>query len=465
MPTNSTELSAVAMAKAFAARSLSPVEALEASLARLDAVNADLNAFCLVDAELGRSMAKASEARWSRGEPLGPLDGVPVAIKDTGHVAGWPTRFGSKVSPTEASTQDTPGIARLREAGAVFFCKTTTPEFGWKGLTDGPLTGITRNPWDRNKTPGGSSGGAAVAVATGVAPIATGGDGGGSIRIPAAFTGTYGLKPTFGLVPNFVQPLGELGVFGGLSHTVEDSAVLLRLLIQPDPRDFTSIPYKDMDYPGEMAKGVAGLRIAHSRNLGCAFVDPEVDAAVTAGVELLSAAGAHVEEVSLDLSGARAAMDIIWRSGFAATLKQVSGEQLRNLEPDLLDLILSARDLTAADLQWALDERRALAKGMQLFHQQYDLLITPTMPIPAFEAGLNTPDKALYPSWLDWTPMTWPFNLTTQPAASVPCGLTRSGLPIGLQIVASRFREDLILRASGIVEAGMPMPALPVYLS
>jgi aspartyl-tRNA(Asn)/glutamyl-tRNA(Gln) amidotransferase subunit A len=213
-----------------------------------------------------------------------------------------------------------------------------------------------------------------------------------------------------------------------------------------------------------MAKGVAGLRIAHSRDLGCAFVDPEVDAAVTAGVGLLSAAGAHVEEVSLDLSRARKMMDVIWRSGFAATLKQVSGEQLRSLEPDLLELVLSARDLTAADLQWALDERRALARRMQLFHQHYDLLITPTMPIPAFEAGVITPDKALYPSWLDWTPMTWPFNLTTQPAASVPCGVTATGLPIGLQIVASRFREDLVLRASGIVEAGIPMPAPPALI-
>ncbi|HEY9453841.1 MAG TPA: amidase family protein, partial [Bradyrhizobium sp.] len=186
-------LSAREMARRFAERDLSPVDVLEAALAQLHRVNPDLNAICLLDEAQGRRLAAESAERWRSSTPLGPLDGVPVAIKDTSHVAGWPTRIGSRATPTAPSTEDTPGIARLRETGVVFFCKTTTPEFGWKGIADSPLTGITRNPWDTSRTSGGSSGGSAALVAAGVVPLATGGDGGGSLRIPAAFSGVFGL--------------------------------------------------------------------------------------------------------------------------------------------------------------------------------------------------------------------------------------------------------------------------------
>ena len=202
-------LSAREMTRRFAAGELSPVDVLEATLAQLHRVNPALNAICLLDEPQGRRLAAEAADRWRRGAPLGPLDGVPVAIKDTAHVAGWPTRIGSHTTPTAPSTEDTPGVARLREAGAVFFCKTTTPEFGWKGITHGPLTGITRNPWDTSRTPGGSSGGSAALVAAGVVPLATGGDGGGSIRIPAAFSGVFGLKASYGVVPNFLGPDGH----------------------------------------------------------------------------------------------------------------------------------------------------------------------------------------------------------------------------------------------------------------
>src|SRR5205823_6621192 len=223
-------LSAREMAQRFAKGDLSPVVVLEATLAQLHAVNPVLNAICLLDEPLAQRMAADSAERWRRGAPLGPLDGVPVAIKDTAHVAGWPMRFGSHATVAAPSTEDTPGVARLREAGAVFFCKTATPEFGWKGITHGPLTGITRNPWDVSRTPGGSSGGSAALVAAGVVPLATGGDGGGSIRIPAAFSGVFGLKPSYGVVPNFLGPMGPLAVYGGLSRDVADSALMLNVL-------------------------------------------------------------------------------------------------------------------------------------------------------------------------------------------------------------------------------------------
>ena len=274
-------LSAREMTQRFAAGDLSPVDVLEATLAQLQRVNPALNAICLLDEAQGRRLAEEFAERWRRGAPRGPLDGVPVAIKDTAHAAGWPTRIGSHATPTAPSTEDTPGVARLREAGAVFFCKTTTPEFGWKGITHGPLTGITRNPWDVSRTPGGSSGGSAALVAAGVVPLATGGDGGGSIRIPAAFSGVFGLKPSYGVVPNFPGPMGTLAVYGGLSRDVADSALLLNVLTQPDARDSFAIPFRGIDYLEGLDGGVRGLRIAWSPDLGFPVADP----AVVAGMQ------------------------------------------------------------------------------------------------------------------------------------------------------------------------------------
>ena len=269
-------LSAREMARRFAKGDLSPVDVLEATLSQLHTFNPVLNATCLLDEPQGRRLAAESAERWRRGEPLGPLDGVPVAIKDTAHVTGWPTRIGSHATAATASTEDTPGVARLRESGAVFFCKTTTPEFGWKGITHGPLTGITRNPWDVSRTPGGSSGGSAALVAAGVVPLATGGDGGGSIRIPAAFSGVFGLKPSYGVVPNFPGPMGTLAVYGGLSRDVTDSALLLNVLTRPDARDSYAVPYRGIDYLDGLERGVVGMQIALSPDLGFPVATPAV---------------------------------------------------------------------------------------------------------------------------------------------------------------------------------------------
>ncbi len=444
--------SALDMLQGFAAGTLSPVEVLEQALARQAEVEPALNATVLLDAATGRAMAEASARRWRERRPMGPLDGVPVAVKDTNDVIGWPTRLGSPVTPDSPATTDTPGVARLREAGAVFFCKTTTPEFGWKGITHGPLSGITRNPHDPSRTPGGSSGGSAALVAAGVVPLATGGDGGGSIRIPASFTGTFGLKPTYGLVPNKPHSMGWLGVFGGLSRTVADSAAMLREMARPDWRDAFAVPHRDIDYLAELDEGVAGLRIGWSRDLGFPIVHPEVARAVEGGVARLERAGARISEVSLDLSPLRDAMDVIWRAGFSGALRGLTGPDLQCIEPDLLELLVSARDLPAARLQWAQDAAREHCQAMQRFHQDHDLLVTPTMPIPPFAAGSNTPDPARFPRWYDWTPFTWLFNLSRQPAASVPCGIA-DGLPAGFQIVGAPFQESLVLRAARCVEA------------
>ena len=453
-------LSAREMMLRFAAGELSPVDVLEATLAQLQTVNPALNAVCLLDEPLGRRLAEESTERWRRGSPLGPLDGVPVAIKDTAHVAGWPTRIGSHTTPTAPSTEDTPGVARLREAGAVFFCKTTTPEFGWKGITHGALTGVTRNPWDISRTPGGSSGGSAALVAAGVVPLATGGDGGGSIRIPAAFSGVFGLKPSYGVVPNFLGPMGTLAVYGGLSRDVADTALLLNILTEPDARDSFAIPDRGIDYLEGLDDGVAGLRIAWSPDLGFPVADPAVVAGMQPAIDALIKAGADVKEVDLDLSGTQPTLEVIWAASHAALVRDFDGEKLAALDPGLLRLVVSAQDISASELQAAYAEMRALSQRMQAFHQDYDLLLTPTIPITAFAAGIDTPDAARFPQWFDWTPLTWPFNLTRQPAASVPCGFV-DGLPIGLQIVGPMFSEPAIFRASRCVEQACASGARP----
>ena len=330
------------MAQRFAKGELSPVDVLEATLARLHTVNPVLNAICLLDEPQGRRLAAESAERWRRGAPLGPLDGVPVAIKDTAHVAGWPMRIGSHATPAVPSTEDTPGVARLREAGAVFFCKTTTPEFGWKGITHGPLTGITRNPWDVSRTPGGSSGGSAALVAAGVVPLATGGDGGGSIRIPAAFSGVFGLKPSYGVVPNFPGPMGTLAVYGGLSRDVADSALMLNVLTRPDARDSFAIPYRGIDYLDGLDGGVAGMRIAWSPDLGFPVADPAVVAGMQPAIDALVKAGADVQSVALDLSGAQPALEVIWGASHAALVRDFDGAQLAALDPGLLRLVVTS---------------------------------------------------------------------------------------------------------------------------
>src|SRR5260221_7994659 len=336
MSTDPAFLSARDLLSHFRARTLSPVEALESGLERLDADNPALNAFHLVDVEMGRAMAKASEARWLKAAPLGTLDGVPVPIKDTNAAKGWPLRIGSKTTSPDPVDYDAPPVARLREAGAVFFGKTTTPEFGWKGVTDSPLTGITRNPWDPTKTPGGSSGGAAVAVSCGMAPIALGGDGGGSIRMPCGFTGVFGIKQTAGRVPNIPAPgVGTMTTPGPIARNVGDAALMLDVLAGADWRDPTALPPQDSDFLDRIEDGITGLRIGFSANLGYARVETEVAETVAAAVRLFEERGAFVDEADPGFADPRWALDTIWRVAYATTLRHRTDSQRPHLDPDL----------------------------------------------------------------------------------------------------------------------------------
>ena len=458
MTQNPAFMTSQELTRAYEARALSPVEALEAVLARLDAENGRLNAFNVVDPETGRRMARDSEARWRAGAALGPLDGVPISLKDTNGVVGWPFRNGSHTTPEGPCAFDHPAVARLREGGAVFFGKTTTPEFGWKGVTDSPLTGITRNPWNPDRTPGGSSGGAVVAVTCGIGPVALGGDGGGSIRMPGAFTGVYGIKPTTGRVPSLPGgPMGTMVGPGPMVRTVADCARFLDVVSAPDDRDPFAVPPAPTGFEACLSQGVAGLRIGFSVDMGyIRVVDPEVAELVTAAVRVLEEAGATVETAVPGFEDPRPALDVLWKTCHAWLLSGIPREKHALIDPGLVACAEAGATMSSVAHLEAQAVRARMSQAMQAFHRRFDLLVTPTMPIAAFGAGLLTPDRGRFPEWWDWSPFTWPFNMTRQPAATCPCGFSRDGLPIAMQIVGPLFREDLVLRASAAFEARRP---------
>jgi aspartyl-tRNA(Asn)/glutamyl-tRNA(Gln) amidotransferase subunit A len=453
-------LTAGDLVERYRTRTVSPVEVLEAVLGRAEQVQPVLNPFRLIDAAQARAAAAASAARWREGVPLSPLDGVPVAIKDNHAFAGQPKTSGSRSNEgLPPATEDVLHVARLREAGTVVFARTNMPDLGWKAVNDGPLHGVTRNPWNPALTPGGSSGGSAVAIATGCGPIATGGDGGGSIRIPAAFTGTYGIKPTTGRVPGlYDSPAGDLVAPGPITRSVADAALALATICRPDPRDPAAAALTLPDFVAETSRGVRGLRVAVSATCGFARIAPGRLAPLHQTARALEAAGAIVEERDPPAWDAQESFVRVWEASYASALLAMPGEKLALLDPGLIEAGRRGMLLSAAQERLAQAERTRLMHAFIRFFLDVDLLLTPTMPIAPFAAGLgcNTPDPALYPNWYDWTPYTWVFNATRMPAASCPWGLDEAGLPQGVQVVATHFREDLVLRASAVLEAAMP---------
>jgi len=449
------------LAGLFQTRHASPVEALHAVLARVERLNPRLNAFCLVDAERALDAARASEQRWAAGAPLGPLDGVPVSIKDLILTRGWPTRRGSAtVDPAGPWLDDAPATARLREAGAVLFGKTRTPEFGCKGETNSPLGGITRNPWNPAHTAGGSSGGAAAAVAAGMGPLAVGTDGAGSVRIPAGFCGTFGLKPSFGRVPAWpLSPFGTVAHLGPHTMSVLDAALMLNVLKQPDARDWTSLPPDASDCTAGLDDGVRGLRIAYSPTLGYAKnVHPEVAAAVDAAVRQLEALGAIVEAVDPGFEDPLEITTGLWFVSAWTVWNTLTPGQQALTDPDFRDQAWLGSRFSALDIQRLHLRRGTLGSSMRQFMTRFDLLATPALAIPAFKARPAGQVAMTPEAMLGWTPFSYPFNLTQQPACSIPCGLTKAGLPIGLQLVGPMFGDALVLRAARAFEGVRPIP-------
>lgn len=464
MATDLTECTAHELLALYHSGQASPVEATQAVLDRIARLNPQLNAFCLVDPEAALLAARSSQMRWqahrSSGAAVGALDGIPTSIKDLILTRGWPTLRGSRtVDPNQAWDADAPATARLREAGAVLLGKTTTPEFGCKGETNSPATGITRNPWNPGHTPGGSSGGAAAAVAAGMGPLAVGTDGAGSVRIPAAFCGNVGFKPSFGRVPAYpLSPFGSVAHLGPHTLSVRDAAIMMNVLKQPDARDWTSLPPDASDYTVGLEDGVRGLRIAYSPTLGYArHVHPEIAAAVEDGVRHFQALGAHVEQVDPGFEDPLEITTSLWFLGAYTVWSGLTPQQQALTDPDFRAEAELGAQLSAAQVQQLHLRRGALGSHMRQFMQHHDLLVTPSVAVPAFEARPAGTVKMDPQAMLGWTPFSYPFNLTQQPAITVPCGLTSAGLPMGLQIVGPMFGDALVLRAARAFESLVPV--------
>jgi aspartyl-tRNA(Asn)/glutamyl-tRNA(Gln) amidotransferase subunit A len=433
------DVSAAGVIAGFRRGERSPVDVARETLRRIEQVDTRLNAFVTVTADLALAEAATAERAYAGGA-AGPLAGIPVAIKDLVDVAGVPTCMGSLVHEGEVAEADSPLVARIRAAGAVVVGKTTTSEYGWKGESGNRVNGPAHNPWRHGLTAGGSSGGSAAAVAAGVVPMAQGGDGAGSIRIPSSFCGVFGLKPTVGLVPAAAG--SGLSAQGPMARTVPDAALLLDVMAETS-------------FSEALDGGVAGVRAAWSADLGYAAVETDVLDVAADAARRLPDLGLEFEDADPGLADPWPVVDAIW----AWNQAQDEDAAKRDLaDPGRWEVVQRGMRMTAANLAAAHAERERYTAAMDAFFERYDLLVTPTMPCPPFRAGADQPGwVAGRPTeYLSWTAFTYPFNVTGQPAASVPCGRDPEGLPVGLQIVGRRGEDGLVLRAARAFERAFP---------
>lgn len=439
---------------------LSPVAVARALIERIRVLDPAVNAVVHVDEAYTLAMAEQSLARWRAGRPLSAMDGVPVTVKDLSAVAGMPKRRGSLLFGSEPVAEDTPCVARMREAGAVFLAKTATPEAGCKVVTQSQVHGVTANPYDLTKTPGGSSGGAAAALALGFGPVALGSDGAGSIRIPAAYTNVFGIKPGFGRVPAFPPDIDmPHSVVGPLARTVEDAAIMLDIISRPEPRDpyMWPVPFA---LPTDLAAPeISGLRIAFSPRLGCTapLVDAESDALAAEAALLLAEAGACVTmEDPVWPVDPFVPFKVFWETACHAAVEGTAPERRALLDPLIRSVAVSGAKVSLPGYMKAMEQRMAIAAAAKAFFERFDLLVGPVMPVPAYPLGRDVPEGYASEDW-DWCPYTYPWNMTGQPAASVPIGFTAAGLPVGVQIVGRMGSEADVLRAARAIEIARPL--------
>lgn len=442
------------LAEHYARGALSPVEVARLHLDRLERLEPKLNAFQIIERDAALVQARLAEARWRAGAPLGLLDGAPMTIKDNVDVAGLPTRSGSTTTPDTPAVADAPVVARLREAGGVFLGKTTTPEFGWKGITDSTLRGAaTRNPWNLERSPGGSSGGGAAALAAGIGTVAFGNDGGGSIRIPAAFSGLFGIKPHLGRVPHHpFEGLFATTIAGGpLARSVADAAATLAVMAGPDARDWHALPAPGPDWLAHLQPRLAGLRIAYAPALGGVAADAAMSRAIEDAVAALRRAGATITEVGPVFASLRPRFEAYWKAGFASRLRQIPRERWDELDPGFRRLAEEGLAVGVEDILAGQVERARLHREVAALFEGFDLLLSPATPHAAPPADIAYHSQG-YDRWADAVPYSVPFNLTGHPAASVPCGLTEAGLPAGLQVVGPAHAERAVLEACAAME-------------
>ncbi len=449
-------LSLVEMAEAIRTKSLSPVEIVEALLWRIERLNPTVNAYCTLLAESARRQAREAETRVMQGGELGPLHGVPVSIKDLIFTRGIRTTGGSKIYENFVPQDDAIVVERLKNAGAIIIGKTNTPEFGWVAVTENQLFGATLNPWNLELTPGGSSGGAAASVALGMGSLGIGTDGGGSIRIPSSFCGVFGFKPSFGRVPQYLGFPGweTVSHTGPITRTVRDAALAMEVIASRDDRDCLSLPETGIRYLPYLKGDLKGLKIAWSENLGYAVVDPRVQEITKAAVKVFATLGCSVEEANPGVKNPEVPFTTIIGCGMATVL----GDKMAQLDTRLARFIERNKDKPATEYISACLERFEYWNGIRPFFDRYDLLLTPTIAVLPFPVGqLGVREIAgMRVSPLGWLAFTYPFNLTGQPAASVPCGWTEDGLPVGLQIIGRRFDDVTVLRAAAAFEQASP---------
>lgn len=446
------DLSAAELAAAFRAKTLSPVEATKAALDRIEACDRTLNAVYLLFADRALEQARESEARWRRGEPLSPIDGVPVTIKDNIVTAGAPTPIGTRaLAGGPAAGTDAPPAARLREAGCVFLAKTTMPDFGMLASGVSSFHGVTRNPWNPAKNTSGSSSGAGAAVAAGYGPLALGTDIGGSVRLPAAWCGIFALKPSLGRVPIDPPFLGR--VTGPMTRTVLDAALLMDELAKPDPRDFMALPYERQDFAANLDRDPKGVRFGLCLDIGAGLpVTEPIRTAIEDAARRFEAAGAVVEPVEPFLEPELYhALDLFFRARLAAQLLDLAPERLAGCLPFVRDWAMAAVRSSAIEGARALAKLFEMRARCQAVLNRVDYLLTPTLPIPPFAAEDACPGNDLERPF-EHIAFTAPFNQSEQPACSVPCGVDPEGLPIGLQIVGKRFDDRGVLQMARAFE-------------
>ena len=454
---------AVELAMLIRRRELSPVEITRAVLERVDQLNGRLGAYVLVHAERALKQAHQAEQSVMAGEPLGPLHGVPLSIKDNHWTAGDRTTSGSRLLADFVPPEDSPSVARLRAAGAIFVGRTNLPEFAWRGSTDNRLFGESRNPWDLTLTPGGSTGGGAAAVAAGLAPLALGSDGAGSIRIPASFCGLVGLKPTFGRVP-FYPAAGAhelVAHVGPLARTVRDVGLMMNVIARYDQCDPFALPDDRVDYLATCDQPLTGesdpIRVAWSADLGFAPVEAETRAICATAARVFSDIGLAVDEASPKLDDPSWILATLYGGGQAGAHAVRSPEQKAQMDPELVKYAEASAGLTVIEYVRAVAARQALVDTLRRFFERYDLLITPTVCLPPFPLGIVGPREVAgrEVTHLGWT-LCYPFNYSGQPAISVPAGWTAGGLPVGLQIIGRRGEDALVLRVAAAFEALRP---------
>ena len=450
-------MTALELKRLLAAGSISPVELVEDTLARQEALEPQINAFVTATPAEALAAARDQERAYGTGE-AGAIAGLPLSVKDLVAMAGVPWTFGSRPFADNVPDFDAPSVERIREAGGCIVGKSATSEFGCKAVCDSPLSGITRNPWNLAKTPGGSSGGAGASVAAGLTPFALGTDGGGSVRIPSALCGLFGIKAQFGRVPVFpVSAAPTLSHVGALARTVRDAALLLGVMAGHDRRDAFGVAEPVPDFLAACDAGAGGLRIAWSPTFGYAAPEPEVAALCEAAALRFEALGCTVELVD-DALGADP-LDM-WMAefygGIGTRLKDLMAEKPEELDPAVVATLSAGLDRSMVEYFDQLFARYDFRERMRLFFERYDLLLSPTLPCAAFDVGRDTPPGQDARNIVSWVYYTYPFNLTGQPAASIPAGFSAAGLPVGLQMVAGINREVDILRAAAALEEAAP---------